>query len=87
MTQPGASCILRVGVCGFTSSGTASCVMKLRVLSRTDQFHPYLPTWRNDVLWEGNRKRLESEEELLMSYKNSTQSGLTDGRHNRHNED
>jgi len=61
--------------------------MKLCVLSRTDQFHPYLTTSTNDVLWEEKRKRLQSDEELLMSYKNPTQPGFTDGRNNRHNEE
>jgi len=58
-------------------------MMKLHVLSRTDQFHPYLPTWRNDVLWNENRKRLESDEELIMPYKTllsqgSQMVGITD---------
>jgi hypothetical protein len=57
------------------------------VLSRSDQFHPYLTTWRNDVLWEEKRKRLSSDKELLMSYKKPTQPGSTDGRNNRHNEE
>ena len=76
-----------VCVDGFTSSGIASCMMKLCVLARTDQFHPHLTTRRNDVLWEQNRKRLSSDEDLLMSYKNPTQPGPTVGRNNRHNEE